>query len=1118
MADPEVIIQKISLEGQAEVIAALTELGRAGAEALKQLEEGGASLSKVFLEITAGIAGVTLAMSAWAKVSSDNVVEMENLAKQAGITVEQMTTLRGSFATFGVSGEQLSSSFRRMSSIIEREWESIKKSTRDAVDTATNDQLKLQSSILGVTSAQVAARNAAEALQRARGIEPFVDTDPELQAQRKLQDASSAYLEAQQKLKEAQQARAEAAKKAWEDERNSIRAVSEAVNGLVTGTMSWSEAGQRAELSIQNIIKGLIAGTPGAKEALEGFKGGLTDIATAAPTVYPVLTRVMDLFHNLDDNVTKAALSQQLFGRQYSQAVINAFSQGSAAFEAEMARLKALGFSYAGVAEAAEKFEHATNSLYDRLRTISSQIALSFAPSFTKGIEEFTHWVEENRAKIVEWGSAISGIIVETLKSLGSALVGIGSTINALGILLNPVAAAFNNVFGTQVTGSVLAVSAAIGALTAALFGLTGPLTAIAAIAIVPVLGHILDSISKLVTVTGLWSLSLKDLADHAEVNKQRLAGIFGLGGISAEEAIRQHKEIEDSYFRKWDEIVKKSEEANKKQQDHSKDTADSQISDMERVKSASVSHTESRKFDEYGEKTVGGEGVSAPLTLTQGFGPSGSTPDKVVSAADKQMAAANKQLEAANKHAATVDIAGQKTAVGTGGINVADVLKERDKNIAEAAFHGENLEGVPTSKRSPTEAEPALGSGSGLVVGGAVTSGLLLYGLLQRVRAAAAARRSASLPAEEGGRPFSAEVTPEAPTTPAAESAPAAEPAPSVPATGAFQGANGRWQFRTEGGGVRFATRAEIALAQPGVRTSGRAAAFEAGTYPPAPETAVPPPLEQPAVFPRESAGTQASGLQAGREAAAFGGLGEVIGKNVALALVPLLTSPQPKQAPDEGKGAPPSFFGAGAPGGIVNSFIDLMQKLSSFGTKGEIAPQESTQQQTVSDRLSNFGQSLITASDAIVQFVNSLTSTPQPQQKAEGGIVGGHGSGDTVPAMLTPGEGVIRKDGSNLGEMVMHFASQGMSMGGVVKRFAEGGLVGLQTQMVRGYAGGGTVSAAVPSVAMQGSDSMHTIDFQINGQPAATVKVAGVIRDIAQHSARQQYGRTGPSPPWKG
>jgi hypothetical protein len=47
-----------------------------------------------------------------------------------------------------------------------------------------------------------------------------------------------------------------------------------------------------------------------------------------------------------------------------------------------------------------------------------------------------------------------------------------------------------------------------------------------------------------------------------------------------------------------------------------------------------------------------------------------------------------------------------------------------------------------------------------------------------------------------------------------------------------------------------------------------------------------------------------------------------------------------------------------------------------------------------------------------ALVNQPNSLTKTPPAGlKKAAGGVIPGHGSGDTVPAMLTPGEFVIRK-----------------------------------------------------------------------------------------------------------
>jgi hypothetical protein len=47
-----------------------------------------------------------------------------------------------------------------------------------------------------------------------------------------------------------------------------------------------------------------------------------------------------------------------------------------------------------------------------------------------------------------------------------------------------------------------------------------------------------------------------------------------------------------------------------------------------------------------------------------------------------------------------------------------------------------------------------------------------------------------------------------------------------------------------------------------------------------------------------------------------------------------------------------------------------------------------------------------------------------------ASGGVVPGSGYGDTQPAMLTPGEFVVRRDGSNIADALKHFgAGQGGS-----------------------------------------------------------------------------------------
>jgi TP901 family phage tail tape measure protein len=62
-----------------------------------------------------------------------------------------------------------------------------------------------------------------------------------------------------------------------------------------------------------------------------------------------------------------------------------------------------------------------------------------------------------------------------------------------------------------------------------------------------------------------------------------------------------------------------------------------------------------------------------------------------------------------------------------------------------------------------------------------------------------------------------------------------------------------------------------------------------------------------------------------------------------------------------------------------------------------------------------------------------------------ASGGFVPGSGSGDTVPAMLTPGEFVINKSSAqSIGYGALHRANK-YAKGGIVQHFADGGQVGL-------------------------------------------------------------------------
>jgi len=72
-------------------------------------------------------------------------------------------------------------------------------------------------------------------------------------------------------------------------------------------------------------------------------------------------------------------------------------------------------------------------------------------------------------------------------------------------------------------------------------------------------------------------------------------------------------------------------------------------------------------------------------------------------------------------------------------------------------------------------------------------------------------------------------------------------------------------------------------------------------------------------------------------------------------------------------------------------------------------------------------------------VKTAGSLASTyasQVPKGHADGGPVSGSGDGDTQPAMLTPGEFIVRRDGSNIVDAMRYFGAQGFASGGAVSK----------------------------------------------------------------------------------
>ena len=160
----------------------------------------------------------------------------------------------------------------------------------------------------------------------------------------------------------------------------------------------------------------------------------------------------------------------------------------------------------------------------------------------------------------------------------------------------------------------------------------------------------------------------------------------------------------------------------------------------------------------------------------------------------------------------------------------------------------------------------------------------------------------------------------------------------------------------------------------------------------------------------------------------------------------------------------------------------------------------------QPVLDMLKSIGQllGLVSSADA-----GSATGSVG---MASGGQVAGSGSGDTVHAVLTPGEFVVRQPVvQQLGVGFFHAINSGhaslMAMGGAV-RMALGGLV----PQPQRFATGGAVAAAGA-----GMGGMAAVHLHLGGSTFSLLGEKGVVGALTGAARKASISTTGTAPSWK-
>lgn len=401
---PGDIIQTIGIEGQEDAIAAFREIGNVGVEAFEKLEKSLLGGSEVIAGFIAGIGGIGVALIEWAKHSSEATVELDHLAKQSGATLENMSGLQGALTALGANTDFLAVAFKRMSVVIETEWQNIQKTVKERADQIINDTLAVRQTALGVDQAQEALFQARQKLLAARGLDT---ADSDVQKLHEQHQATLAFAEAENKLAEAQQKAAEATKKQREDNLNSLESISAAIRKISEGTSTFSEASKQANLSLDNVMKGLLVNAAPAVEQLKHFNGTIEELGQAAPEVQSLFFKVSDFMHGSGDAALNTAVAFRFFGRGVSQDVVQAMTEGSAKLKEHIEHQKALGLVLSD-GKPAEEFHRSFNEMSHDIGVTAQQIGNQLAPAFTAGFRLISESLGRNHGDILQWTQTIA--------------------------------------------------------------------------------------------------------------------------------------------------------------------------------------------------------------------------------------------------------------------------------------------------------------------------------------------------------------------------------------------------------------------------------------------------------------------------------------------------------------------------------------------------------------------------------------------------------------------------------------------------------------------------------------------------------------------------------------
>jgi hypothetical protein len=401
MADAaEEVLIRIAVSGQNDVISALGEIGTAGESIFERLSSSLGLAGEAFAGIITAAVGIGVGLEAMAASSANAAREMGNLSTLTGASVEQLSGLEGGLSQYGISVDQLGYAFRRLSVTVERTWEEIEQTTKRRTDTIINDQLAVGKSHEDLFKAQQTYAKQLRDLGIPHAEIPVTQFEERTHKQR---EALLALQEAQQKAREAE-------KKQTEDQLNDLVNVAAAVDKVSSGQAKLADVqGKTANLTTENVIKGLVVNTAGASEAIENFSGNLADLANMQPKVLDVFARIADYMHNSGNAAQNSALSFRLFGRNAQELTAVLTQVGGEGLRDLAKRFKDLGFA-TDDAEVAlgKKFTATLSTVRYELKQLKDQVGSQFIEGFDTGFKTFQDALEHNRGAIVAWARSFA--------------------------------------------------------------------------------------------------------------------------------------------------------------------------------------------------------------------------------------------------------------------------------------------------------------------------------------------------------------------------------------------------------------------------------------------------------------------------------------------------------------------------------------------------------------------------------------------------------------------------------------------------------------------------------------------------------------------------------------